>query len=106
MRRDTLRSRGNGKLALDAARHTEVSREAAACSVQLSLPMIAWARRILRLGTPDLIHAVEEGDIALHVAAVVSRWPAEAQVAFVRMEQPKNAGVTLSARYLQIQQTL
>ena len=100
-----MRSRGTGRLALQAVRVSTGDTFATARLAALSPPMITWARRILRLGTPELILAVEDGRIALYVAAKVCRWPAEQQQEFFRGYATTEVRATLSSRCLQRPQT-
>jgi hypothetical protein len=92
-----MRARGYGRIAIAISR-TLVSAEVAAETTNLSVPMIVWARRVVHLGTPELIVAVEQGVIALYLAARVCRWPAEEQREFLGLDTGGGDTVTLSAR--------
>jgi|ERR1035437_8764233 hypothetical protein len=78
MKRETLRKRGTGKAAIKAAR-IAMKRDRAALEADLSVPMVTWARRVLTLGTPELIKAVEDGVVSVKIAARVCRWSSRAQ---------------------------
>ena len=98
MKRETMRTRGTGKAALDAAR-SGLSREEAAHVAKLSIPMITWARRILHLGCAQLVAAVENGTVALHVAARVARWPESSQHEFLSLG---SEDVTITVRCIAV----
>jgi hypothetical protein len=75
MKPEILRKRGTGKAALDEVRKNPKRwRAAMAADLGVSEPMVAWARRILRSGIPELIAAVEDGRVALYMAARICRW--------------------------------
>jgi hypothetical protein len=99
MRRETMQRRGYGRVAIAAAR-TSISAEKTAAFTHLSVPMIVWARRIVKRGTPELIVAVEDGRIALYMAARVSRWSPAAQHEFLGLDTGRGGTVTLTARCL------
>lgn len=97
MRVVLLRARGTGKAALDEVRaHPERQRYASAAATGLSEPMIAWARRIVKRGSPRLIAAVETGEIALYMAARVAKWGHAKQDRFLQVDEERGADGTLS----------
>ena len=98
MKRESLKARGTGRIAVAAVR-TKMSRNAAVAATQLSVPMIRWARRIVRHGTPELVLAVEEGSVALYVAARVSHLSPQKQRDFVGRQRENCDGVLLTLRY-------
>jgi hypothetical protein len=99
VKRETMQRRGYGRVAIAVARKS-ISGEKAAASTRLSVPMIVWARRIVKRGTPELILAVEDGRIALYMAARVSRWSHAAQHEFLGLDTGRGGAVTLTARCL------
>ncbi len=101
MKRTTLRTRGTGRTAMTAAR-LPVGREKAALAAGLSVPMIQWARRIMRFGTPELIKAVEDGVVALHVARRVCRWSPAAQREFLGTPPAFDQDATLTMACLTV----
>ena len=66
---------------LHAAR-LNVTIAVASIEARASEPQVIWARRVLRSGHPRLIFAVEEGRIALYLAAKVAALPIEQQMDF------------------------
>lgn len=100
MKRSVLAARGTGRLAIEEARqHPDREHLASAMAVGVSPPMITWARRVVRCGTAELILAVEDGRVALYMAARVATWHAEAQREFLQ-RQAAEAGSTLTVRCL------
>ena len=69
-----------------------------ALAVGVSEPMIAWARRILRYGTEELVRAVESGHVALYVGARISKMAPEEQRKFLRLDVDPGEPATLSTR--------
>jgi predicted RNA methylase len=93
-----LSARGTGRLAIAEVRqHPDREHLASAYAIGVSEPMITWARRIVRLGVPELIVAVEDGRIALYMAARVANLPEAEQRAFLQ-RQAAESGATLTAR--------
>lgn len=97
MKRVTMAAHATGRTALEAARAGGGVRRIAV-TVRLSIPMIVWARRILRAGVPELIVAVEEGRVALYMAAGLARYDAEQQRRFLDLAKTRSGDRTISAR--------
>lgn len=99
MKPEILRARGTGKAALEEVRsHPDRNRTTAAANVGVSEPMIAWARRIVRFGTVELVAAVESGEVALYMGARVASWPPAQQIAFLHLARTGGAHSTLTLR--------
>lgn len=94
-----MRAHATGKTALEAARGGKAYRTAAV-EFHLSVPMVVWARRILRSGVPALVLAVEEGNVALYMAAEIAWWSAEDQQRFLALALDRSGDRTISARCL------
>lgn len=91
--------KGNGRAALEECRqHPDKERFVQAASVGVSEPMIAWARRILRFGAPELVRAVESGEIALYKGAWISKMPPAEQRRFLRLDDAPGEPATLKTR--------
>lgn len=74
MRPAILKERGYGRDAIaEVLQHPERERLASALAIGVSEPMIAWARKIVRCGTDELIAAVEDGRVALYMGAKIAR---------------------------------
>ena len=97
VKRETMQTHATGRTALEAARAGGGVRPAAGAA-KLSLPMVVWARRVLRFGVPELIVAVEEGKVAIYFAAEMSRFDAERQRQFLTLALTRCGDRTISAR--------
>jgi ParB-like chromosome segregation protein Spo0J len=66
-------------LARRSAKLQKVSRSEAADILNVSERLVADAQKVQRLGVPELVHAVETGELAVSAAATIARRPQEAQ---------------------------
>jgi hypothetical protein len=99
MKRSIMRARGNGRVAMDVVLSGKyASREDEADAAGLSIPMIAWARRIARFGAPELIQAVKDGNVSLQVGGRVARWGHADQIAFLHLDFTGGEEFTLTTR--------
>lgn len=110
MRVEILVKRGTGRAAIAEVRANPTrERLASAMAVGVSEPMIAWARRIVRFGAPELVVAVEEGRLALYMGARLALLSVNDQRKLLNVFTPSAdgvAGATLTSRCLAVPPTV
>lgn len=88
-RAETLRHGGNRQ---GANVRLGPDREALAKTFGISERTICSARAVLKHGAPELVEAVEQGDIAVSAAAQLARRPRKQQLARIERDRRKAAG--------------
>ena len=89
-RLETMRSGARTDLEPDANLH-EVSRSQAASLLNVSPRSVASARRVIDDGVPELVQAVERGEVAVSAAAEIASLPQEEQREALKAEAAPKA---------------
>jgi hypothetical protein len=94
----TMRQGERTDLAEPSANLRKVDQEAAAGMLNVSVRTVQAANKVRKEGTPELVAAVEQGDIAVSAAEKIARLPVEEQPAAVEKALPNGARAVMASR--------